>query len=74
MPGKGRYVTEPALFNDEGPTYVPPKSVNYTVLKIVAATALVVIGYSLYKKKQKTLGKALMTSSVGLLGFKLPSF
>lgn len=73
MPDKGRYVSEPALFNDEGPTYVPPKAPNYMLIKIVAATALVVIGYSLYKKNQKTLGKALMASSVGLLGLKLPT-
>ena len=73
MPNKGRYVNEPALFNDEGPTYVPPKAANHLVLKIVAATALAIIGYALYKKKQKTLGKALMTSSVALLGMKLPT-
>ena len=73
MPDKGRYVSEPALFNDEGPTYVPPKKPNYTVLKIVAATALAVIGYTLYKNKQKTLGKALMTSSVALIGLKIPT-
>ncbi len=73
MPDKGRYVSEPALFNDEGPTYVPPRLPNYMLIKIVAATALVVIGYSLYRKKQKTLGKALMTSSVALLGMKMPT-
>jgi glyoxylase-like metal-dependent hydrolase (beta-lactamase superfamily II) len=74
MPDKGRYVSEPALFNEEGPTYVPPKSPNYMLLKIVAATALVVIGYTLYKKNHRSLGRALMTSSVSLFGFKLPSF
>lgn len=72
MPDKGRYVSEPALFNDEGPTYVPPKTPNYTLLKIVAATVLVVIGYSLYKKKQRSLGKALMASSLGVLGWNGP--
>ena len=72
MPEKGRYVREPALFNDEGPTYVPPKSPNYMLLRVIAATALVVIGYVLYKKRQKKLGKALMTSSLGLLTTKLP--
>ncbi len=72
MPDKGRYVTEPALFNDEGPTYVPPKSSNYMLVRIVAATALVIVGYALYRKKQKTLGKALMTSSIALLGVKIP--
>ncbi len=73
MPDHGRYVSEPALFDDEGPTYVPPREPDYTLIKIVAATALVAIGYALYRKKQKTLGKALMTSSIALLGFKLPS-
>lgn len=73
MPDKGRYVSEPALFNDEGPTYVPPKTPNYTLWKIAAATALVIIGYSLYKKKQKALGKALMASSLGVLGWNGPT-
>lgn len=72
MPEKGRYVGEPALFNDEGPIYVPPKGPNYMLVKVVAATAIAVIGYMLYKRKQKTLGKALMTSSVALLGVKVP--
>ena len=72
MPDKGRYVSEPALFNDKGPTYVPPKAPNYMLVKIVAATAFVAIGYMLYRKNHKTLGKALMTSSVALLGLKIP--
>ena len=74
IPSHGRYVSEPALFNDEGPTYVPPRKINYMVIKIVAATTLAVVGYMLYKKKNKALGKALMSGSVSLLGIKLPSF
>lgn len=72
MPESGRYVSEPALFDDQGPTYVPPKANNHMLLKVVAATAIVVIGFALYRKKQKTLGRALMTSAVALLGVKLP--
>jgi hypothetical protein len=74
MPNKGRYVTEPALFNDEGPTYVPPKGVNYTLIKIIAVTALVVVGYTLYKKKNKAIRKALKSIPVAsLLKRKMPS-
>ncbi len=72
MPDKGRYVSEPALFNDEGPTYVPPKLPNYTLIKIVAATALIAIGYTLYRKRQRKLGIAIMESSLALLGVKIP--
>jgi glyoxylase-like metal-dependent hydrolase (beta-lactamase superfamily II) len=74
MPDKGRYVSEPALFDDKGPTYVPPRASNNIAIKIIAATVLVAVGYTLYRKKQKTLGKALMTSSIALLGIKLPTF
>jgi glyoxylase-like metal-dependent hydrolase (beta-lactamase superfamily II) len=74
MPEHGRYVSEPALFNDEGPTYVPPSKMKYAIIKIVAATTLVVVGYMLYRKNQKKVGKALMSSSVTLLGMKMPSF
>jgi len=67
MPQKGRYVKEPALFNEEGPTYVPSARNNYLALRLVAATALVVIGFVLYKRKQKKLGKVLMTTAVPIL-------
>jgi LPXTG-motif cell wall-anchored protein len=67
MPAKGRYVKEPALFNEDGVTYIPPARTNYTLLAIIGATALVGIGYFLYKRKHKSLGKALMDSSMKLL-------
>lgn len=54
MPGKGRYVKEPALFDEDGPTYVPPKLPNYLLLKIFAATALAVAGYVVYKRRNKS--------------------
>jgi glyoxylase-like metal-dependent hydrolase (beta-lactamase superfamily II) len=72
MPEHGRYVTEPALFNDEGPTYVPASHTTQMIFKVAAAAALLTLGYMLYKRKQRFLGKALMTGSVSLLGIKLP--
>jgi glyoxylase-like metal-dependent hydrolase (beta-lactamase superfamily II) len=62
MPERGRYVKEPALFNDEGPTYVPPKLMNYLLLKVLAVTAVVVVGAVLLskrKKKNRLLGRKL---------------
>lgn len=72
IPNHGRYVDEPALFNDEGPTYVPPSHLKNKVIKLVAATALIVVGIILYRNKQKRLGKALVSGSLGLLGAKIP--
>lgn len=54
MPGKGRYVSEPALFNDEGPTYIPPKRATYLLIKIMAATAIVAVVYVLSKQRKKS--------------------
>jgi LPXTG-motif cell wall-anchored protein len=67
MPSNGRYVKEPALFTEEGVTYVPPAQKNYTLLTIVGATALVAIGLLLYKRKQKTLAKAFIGASAKIL-------
>lgn len=64
MPSKGRYVKEPALFNDEGVTYVPPVQKSYTLAAVVASVALITIGVLLYNKKQKKMGKSLIGSSV----------
>lgn len=50
MPERGRYVKEPALFNDEGPTYVPPKLFNYFWFKVAAVAVVAVAGYVLIKK------------------------
>ena len=71
MPSKGRYVKEPALFNDEGPTYIPPVHRNYTFLVIAGATALLAIGFIMYQKKQKKTGKKLIGSSLKLLSRSL---
>ena len=53
MPQKGRYVKEPALFNDEGPTYVPSARPNYTAIAIVTAAFLAVAGILVYRKRRK---------------------
>jgi LPXTG-motif cell wall-anchored protein len=68
MPASGRYVKEPALFNDEGVTYVPPAQKNYTVLALAGATVLIAVGLLLYKKKQKKLSKVFLGTSLRLLG------
>jgi glyoxylase-like metal-dependent hydrolase (beta-lactamase superfamily II) len=67
MPASGRYVKEPALFNDEGVTYVPPAQKNYTLVTVVSATFLIAAGILLYKSKQKKLGKAFLGTSLKLL-------
>lgn len=73
MPQTGRYVSEPALFDEDGPTYVPPTSNNYMWLRIAGATAMVVVGYLLYKNKQKSLAKTLMAGSVSMLTAPVPT-
>ena len=72
IPAKGRYVKEPALFNEDGVIYIPPKRNEYRFLKIVGATALIAVGFWLYQKRQKKLGTAVMTGSVKLLASALP--
>jgi glyoxylase-like metal-dependent hydrolase (beta-lactamase superfamily II) len=72
MPVTGRYVKERALFNDEGPTYIPPARNNGLYLRAGLAIALVVFGAILYSKKNKggikgkineQLGKKLMKAA-----------
>lgn len=72
MPAHGRYVSEPALFNDEGPTYVPPSRINYTLVRILAATALLTAGLVLYQKRRRKLARRLTRNSCSLFGLKWP--
>jgi glyoxylase-like metal-dependent hydrolase (beta-lactamase superfamily II) len=53
MPSSGRYVSEPALANDEGITYVPPARTNVTMIAVVGIAALLGIAYYIYKQKAK---------------------
>jgi glyoxylase-like metal-dependent hydrolase (beta-lactamase superfamily II) len=67
IPVNGRYVKEPALFNEEGVTYIPPAQTNYKLIAVISAAALIAAGFLLYKSKQKKLGKALVGTSLKLL-------
>ena len=53
IPNKGRYVTEPALFNEEGPIYIPPARTNYLLIGVAAATVLLITGLMIYKKRSR---------------------
>jgi hypothetical protein len=68
MPSKGRYVKEPALFNEDGVTYVPPAmSKKKLLLTLAGATVLITAGILLYRsKKYKKAGKAVIGSSLKL--------
>lgn len=55
MPETGRYVKEPALFNEEGPTYVPPAQINYTLMAAIGVAALAITGLILYKRNKRKL-------------------
>jgi glyoxylase-like metal-dependent hydrolase (beta-lactamase superfamily II) len=71
MPQKGRYITEPALFNEEGPTYVPPAKNNGVYIRLAAAAALLIVGFLFYSKRKKgsagklnkKIGKTLMRAA-----------
>lgn len=53
MPDSGRYVKEPALFNEDGVAYIPPGRMNYSFVAAIGVTALaVVLGMVLYRKRK----------------------
>jgi hypothetical protein len=68
IPPSGRYVKEPALFNEDGVTYIPPAiSRKKLLLSLAGATVLITAGILLYKSKQyKKAGKAMIGSSLKL--------
>lgn len=53
MPVKGRYVKEPASFNDEGPTYIPSARINYIAVRVIAAVALISLSILFISKRKK---------------------
>lgn len=83
IPATGRYVKEPATFDENGiPTHIPPN--RGTMLKKVAvAAALLTIGYLLLKQRKNLtginkritdkLGKSLVTGSLATLGATAPA-
>jgi glyoxylase-like metal-dependent hydrolase (beta-lactamase superfamily II) len=82
MPIKGRYVKEPALFNDEGPTYIPPSQNNLVYVRLAAAAALLLVGFYFYSKRKKggikgkineTIGKKLMKGAPKALSLPNPA-
>lgn len=48
IPKTGRYVDDPALFDEEGVTYVPPRPTNYTLWFTATIAAVGTLGLSLY--------------------------
>lgn len=83
MPATGRYVKEAAEFDENGiPTHIP-KAKGTMIVKVLAAAALLTLGYVIYKQRKKstgltkklteTLGEALMISSLGALGASAPA-
>jgi glyoxylase-like metal-dependent hydrolase (beta-lactamase superfamily II) len=83
IPATGRYVKEAVSFNEDGmPTRIPPAK-GTMVKKLLAAAALVTLGYIIYRQRKNTsgltrkitekLGKQLMGSAVGALGASAPS-
>ena len=83
IPANGRYVKEAAQFDENGvPTSIPKPRGNMAV-RVIGAAALVVIGYLIYKQRNRgnfaekkiseKLGKTLMTGSLQVLGASAPA-
>lgn len=57
IPEHGRYIPDPAITNQNGVVYLPPRKIDKTnvALKAFSVTALLTLGlvYSTYKKKKK---------------------
>jgi glyoxylase-like metal-dependent hydrolase (beta-lactamase superfamily II) len=54
MPNDGRYVREPALFNEDGVTYIPPNHMNRSFLAAVGLTTLAIAtGIFLYLRRRR---------------------
>ncbi|HEX2533956.1 MAG TPA: MBL fold metallo-hydrolase [Chitinophagaceae bacterium] len=67
IPAQGRYVKEPALFNEDGPTYIPAARNAPFIVRVVAATAMIAAGIYLWRRRQRGLAKTLITTSASLL-------
>lgn len=49
IPESGRYVNEPAAFDENGVTYLPPAPTNRTLLAVVGIASCVAVGLLVYK-------------------------
>ena len=83
MPATGRYVKQAAEFDENGiPTHIPERK-GTMLVKVLAAAALLTLGFIIYKQRKRstgltkklteTLGEALMVSSLGALGASAPA-
>lgn len=83
IPAQGRYVKEPARFDENGvPTYIPEPKGTMAV-RLLGAAALLIIGYLIYKQRKQggfvqkklteKLGKTLMAGSMEVLGASAPA-
>jgi len=82
IPASGRYVKEAAEFDENGfPTRIP-KARGTMLTKVLAAAALVTLGYIIYRQRRSKglggkvsdkLGKSLMVSALGVLGATAPA-
>jgi glyoxylase-like metal-dependent hydrolase (beta-lactamase superfamily II) len=83
IPATGRYVKEPATFDEDGvPTHIPPHR-GTMIKKVAVAVALFTIGYLLLKQRKNLrginkritdkLGKSLVTGSMATLGATAPA-
>lgn len=83
IPASGRYVKEAVTFDKDGAPSNIPKPRGNMALRLLGAAALLGIGYLVYKQRKsgsflsnsisKSLGKKLMTSSLGVLGASAPA-
>ena len=55
IPAHGRYVSEPALANEDGITYVPPVRYSYGLMAAIGISAFAIaLGLVLYKRKKRS--------------------
>jgi glyoxylase-like metal-dependent hydrolase (beta-lactamase superfamily II) len=83
MPATGRYVKEPAVFNEDGVPVHIPRARGTMLKKVAVAAALFTLGYIIYKQRKSrsgfgkklsnVLGKNLMGSSLAALGASAPA-
>lgn len=82
MPASGRYVKDAAEFDENGiPIHIPAAS-GTMLKKLLAAAAIVALGYVIYKQRKnssglskkiaESLGKKIMGSALGVLGAAAP--
>ncbi len=83
IPAQGRYVKEPATFDENGvPTHIPAGK-GIMLKRLLVAAAFLAIGYAIYKQRRQGgffskkassyLGKALISGGMATLGATAPA-